>query len=131
MKSPGESEGCSKSNARCPTQKVVANSLAATSFEPEDPSDQVPVADDQSSIIPLDRSLQLQADDSTRLGKLYPEQDSPKWLTRGLTIWGTLGYPHCNFNILDMSKIILHQMSGRYLMSPLTVQSIGDFVKSL
>ena len=70
MKSPGESEGCSKSNARCPTQKVVANSLAATSFEPENPSDQVPVADDQSSIIPPDRSLQLQADDSTRRGTL-------------------------------------------------------------
>ena len=45
--------------------QVVASSLAATPSEPEDPSDQVPVADDSSSIVPPDRSIQLQADDST------------------------------------------------------------------
>ena len=50
--------------------QVVANSLAATPSEPEDPSDQVPVADDSSSIVPPDRSIQLQADDSTRRGTL-------------------------------------------------------------
>ena len=46
------------------TLQVVANSLAATPSESEDPSDQVPVADDSSSIIPPNRSIQLQADDS-------------------------------------------------------------------
>ena len=48
------------------TLQVVANSLAAIPSEPEDPFDQVPVADDSSSIVPPDRSIQLQADDSTR-----------------------------------------------------------------
>ena len=52
------------------TLQVVANSLAAIPSEPEDPFDQVPVADDSSSIVPPDRSIQLQADDSTRRGTL-------------------------------------------------------------
>ena len=55
--------------------QVVANSLAATPSEPEDPFDQVPVADDSSSIVPPDRSIQLQADDSTRRGTIA--LDSP------------------------------------------------------
>ena len=52
--------------------QVVPNLLVATPSEPEDPSDQVPVADDSSSIVPPDRSIQLQiqADDSTRRGTL-------------------------------------------------------------
>ena len=37
--------------------QVVPNLLAATPFEPEDPSNQVSVADNQSPIIPPDRSL--------------------------------------------------------------------------
>ena len=52
------------------TLQVVANSLAATPSEPEDPSDQDAVADDSSFIVPSDRSIQLQADDSTRRGTL-------------------------------------------------------------
>ena len=37
--------------------QVVPNLLLATLSEPEDPSDQVPVADDSSSIVPPDRSI--------------------------------------------------------------------------
>ena len=79
--SPAERKRCIKSHARrCPTKQnvestsetpqVVANSLEATTSKPEDPSDQVQVADDSSSIVPPDRSIQLQADDSTRRGTL-------------------------------------------------------------
>ena len=50
--------------------QISANSLVATPSEPEDPSDQVSVADDSSSIVLPDRSIQLHADDSTRRGTL-------------------------------------------------------------
>ena len=64
----------------------------------------VEVADDSSSIVPPDRSIQLQADDSTRRGTLQ---------------------------LQHLSKIILHQILGRYLTSLLTVQRIADFLRSL
>ena len=38
---------------------------------------------------------------------------------------------HCNFNIPDLSRIILHQIMVRYLTSLLTVQHIADFLRSL
>ena len=78
--------------------QVVPNLLVATPSEPEDPSDQVPVADDSSSIVPPDRSIQLRAADLLRSHNYKPLVDtllSPyAKFSNSLGISGTEYAPH-------------------------------------